>query len=1068
MPIGLTDPPATLDKPAAIDVGEDVNDHEISPGNILQYIICMIVNFILHLLGINWLLGIFGLTLNPLDTLDSEERRKLEEKKRKFDEMEQQVAGESRNDVNSKRTKTADLELEEESNAITAPSDLEEASNAEPAFVDTNMSMEEKLTIVEKTKAISDFQKRLWKLTPDFSFEVEGNQSGLGVFDLEDNFDSPILKDDTADFGIVDHVTRKKDMLKVITPTDSFDDVLNMSGEVSDAATGEEVCEVNMGDEIQLDGCGALVEEEQRKLEMESTSFVKSKKFKDDSEFEGRDVIDISMEEDKDVVKSDPEEVKEGFAATCEEVCDMNMRDDFQLNGCSGPVEEEKRNLEGTSFVKINKFKDDSEFEGRNVIDISMEEDDEVGKSDLVNVKETFAGSDFLIKGGGFSGSVKNDERFLPASHGQKNLEESTNSNKVNIAEGGIIPEEEKYTELNIFEDGEQRKVENQLNIGGKIAEKHDQTSSIYEDPCVIDTRDKAMEGDIPHEQLVANVGETLTPAPTELQPAAGSKDTYFNNDMKFAVGEISRLASNESMSQQGGYSDNSLDEEEGRSCDVHEESLPMQGQLEYPIHLEDIVENIIALVAKDKSVGSSSKLSGCESEDVVEHVELLGKDVTEETISHELGGDGDLEEEQMQNTSFTDGEEAEDDSEIDDRDMNDISKDEEDKAAISSGPGETKEVSVDTDLLPKDDGYCESVNALDDGQKGDGGQIPEYESRFQSPNVDNIIEKEMEIEDMKFMENSNNLEDREESTGSNEVDIDQGGRGENPDEEKCIRLINSEDSEQKKVTKQSDIRTNLAEHEQTPSLFEDPCDIEMIDKAWEGNFSHEQRVAEIGKNSTQAPSELEQVLESNDPGLDNDRNPNFNEPASQHSGYSQNELEERSYDVHEDSLTFLEQPDHQLSSGEIMENVTDLASKDQSVGAFNELPDCEVKELVKPAEFSVSNVIEETISHEDVMREDIMSDMIKDFKLEGRKDVLELSDQLDVEFVPESEKEIEGMNYVVEKSDHEETVECTDQTTGVLYKEERSNQNFIENGIKDEDEQEEKEVTANHSHCDF
>ena len=220
------DPPATLDMPSAIDVDEYENDDEISPGNILQYIICMVVNFILHLLGINWLLGIFGLALNPLDTLDSEERRKkLEEKKRKFDEMEQQVAGESRNVVHSKRTKIDDLELEEASNAITGSSDLEEASNAEPSFVDTNMNMEEKLTIVEKTKAISDFQKRLWKLTPDFSFEVEGNQSGLGVFDLEDNFDSPILKDDTADFGIVDHVTRKKDMLKVNTPTESFDDV---------------------------------------------------------------------------------------------------------------------------------------------------------------------------------------------------------------------------------------------------------------------------------------------------------------------------------------------------------------------------------------------------------------------------------------------------------------------------------------------------------------------------------------------------------------------------------------------------------------------------------------------------------------------------------------------------------------------------------------------------------------------------------------------------------------------------------------------------------------------------
>ena len=115
----------------------------------------------------------------------------------------------------------------------------------------------------------------------------------------------------------------------------------------------------------------------------------------------------------------------------------------------------------------------------------------------------------------------------------------------------------------------------------------------------------------------------------------------------------------------------------------------------------------------------------------------------------------------------------------------------------------------------------------------------------------------------------------------------------------------------------------------------------------------------------------------------------------------------------------------------------------------------------MKTVEFSVSNIIEETISHEDVRREDIMPNMIKDFKLEDRKDDVEPSDQLNVKSVPESGLEIEGMNYVVEKSDHEATVECTDKM-------ERSNQNFIENGIKDEDEQVEKEVKVNHGHCNF
>merc|ERR1711936_365744 len=227
----------------------------------------------------------------------------------------------------------------------------------------------------------------------------------------------------------------------------------------------------------------------------------------------------------------------------------------------------------------------------------------------------------------------------------------------------------------------------------------------------------------------------------------------------------------------------------------------------------------------------------------------------------------------------------------------------------------------------------------------------------------------------------------------------------------------NFENFEEDQVQNQSDIESNGAgKHEQSSSNNEDIDEIDTINKENDDNFLLDQLVAH-GENSTLPPKELEQVREGIDSNLDPD--------------YSSNDVNIRSCDFKEESLPVQEQQEHQVHFSGIMEHTkTPLASYNESVESepHNETSGGLQKEFVEH--------VEETVS-----QEDFLSDMIKDFKLEGTRAVLQPNDRIVEESVPESV--LGDVNSVVGTLEPKMVEECADDST--------------EHGHKDEDGQLEK-----------
>jgi len=918
------DPPAKKhDKSAAIDGNEAVEDDEISPGNILQYIICMITNFILHLLGINWLLGIFGLALNPLDALDDTEEtklRNLKEKKRKFDEIEQ-VVGESGDQEYSKRTKTATDDLDESLNA-----------NTEASFVDTNMNMEEKSNIAEKTKAISEFQKRLWKLTPDFSFEIEGNQSGLGFLESEDNLDSPSLNDDVADFGIVNNIIKKKEMLKVITPTDSFDDVLNMSEEeASDAGTGEEIGDVNMGDVLQLGG--DLVEGEIGNLK--STSIVKDdeNENEDKSVFVEGDMDDIYMEVAvKENKKCDAEKVKDVSANT-----DFIVEDAEYYGSLNGLDENHKVSDDQNQFpnelmiqIKTPLVENLTEIELKSTQGVATLECVEETEFDDISIsasKDTFQGDKASFEeqvnqcGKHFEVGLETTEKILNEEilvnpgekydHPQVGNQKENESNYtgahqqypnvlanscqfgdlVAFEQGLIIngSKEEKDAEMKIDGDYELKLVVNQADIESNLTEEG-QRSSINADPYnfdEIDTIGNNIEVSVPVETSGSVACENSSLVPCEEEDREVMK-SYPENGVYF-----------ESV--------NGLDVKE-KATDLQDPEYKVHSQIETP-HVENINETEIECMGRVESDDTSGQVEVC-------NIDLV--QLRDEKLELDQAGGG----------------------------------------------------------LRK---------VLD-------GEI-----------LENLSEEYGNDQD---------------SCHSSAINIDF------PSKEKYTQLNNFEDFELVKGKNQSDIGSNLdGKRDQRSSNNEVNDEIDTIIKENKGyDFPLDQLVAVEGENSTLPPPELEQVRE----GLEADLGLE----------YSSNDVKVRACAVQEESLPFEELQDHQLDiEGNAEHTKTALVSYNESVESESrkEASGCLQKEYDG---FSDKNMIKETVP-----QEDFLSDMIKDFKLEGTKDVPQSSTQLDEESVPESELSVHSVDC---KLDHNVAVECTDDSTG--------------HGIEDENGQLQKE----------
>lgn len=221
------------DELADLVSGETIGDDVIpSLSSLLQYIMCMFINFILHMLGINFVLGIFGLALKPLDDLRSVELdiEKSKDKKRKLQEM-QMTKEESSLIGDGKRTKLDDKEGEEEFSSESEP---------EPAL---HSSLDKELSDSEESRATAEFEKRLWNMEPNLNFG-----SGVDWSDYHFQSKEKSTEPSALNKNLENTLGEKKEVLKVITPTDSFNDVLNMSGDISDTATGDEINDVAFGD----------------------------------------------------------------------------------------------------------------------------------------------------------------------------------------------------------------------------------------------------------------------------------------------------------------------------------------------------------------------------------------------------------------------------------------------------------------------------------------------------------------------------------------------------------------------------------------------------------------------------------------------------------------------------------------------------------------------------------------------------------------------------------------------------------------------------------------------------
>merc|ERR1719186_2356247 len=112
----------------------------------------------------------------------------------------------------------------------------------------------------DRVKAISDFQNRLWNLKPDLTFvkketvHVTDDEAGDSIRNLKVTIDETEM-DNCSSKPIRDEIYKK-----VITPSESFDDVLNMSEDVSDIPTGDEFSDV-ISDLAVKENAGSLVED---------------------------------------------------------------------------------------------------------------------------------------------------------------------------------------------------------------------------------------------------------------------------------------------------------------------------------------------------------------------------------------------------------------------------------------------------------------------------------------------------------------------------------------------------------------------------------------------------------------------------------------------------------------------------------------------------------------------------------------------------------------------------------------------------------------------------------------
>ena len=189
----------------------------------------MFVNFIVVLLGINWFLGFFGLALKPLEDLDNTEEsgQKFKEKKRKIEEICKFNGIDEDQQKLTKRPKPDEVLGQEKDTSETD---------------DEELGINKKLVGSDKAKAIAEFQSRLWNMKPDMNFfnKEEHSEAEVMVPAKESDYDL------VEECNVLKVEGDRKDVLKkVINPSESFDDVLNMSEETSDTPTGDEVVDID-------------------------------------------------------------------------------------------------------------------------------------------------------------------------------------------------------------------------------------------------------------------------------------------------------------------------------------------------------------------------------------------------------------------------------------------------------------------------------------------------------------------------------------------------------------------------------------------------------------------------------------------------------------------------------------------------------------------------------------------------------------------------------------------------------------------------------------------------------
>merc|ERR1719318_2251797 len=196
----------------------------------------MFVNFIVVSLGINWFLGFFGLALKPLADLDNQEESvlKLKEKKRKLEEIDMLSGVDGGQEKLTKRPKPEEVVVQEEDAAETE---------------DEELSIKKSVGSKDKAKAIAEFQSRLWNMKPDFNF-----------LDVEPKTEAKVMQAE-SEYKLAEEIEgdRKDVVKKVINPSESFDNVLNMSDDTSEIPTGDDVVYVDNDYEDIID---VLVEEE--------------------------------------------------------------------------------------------------------------------------------------------------------------------------------------------------------------------------------------------------------------------------------------------------------------------------------------------------------------------------------------------------------------------------------------------------------------------------------------------------------------------------------------------------------------------------------------------------------------------------------------------------------------------------------------------------------------------------------------------------------------------------------------------------------------------------------------